>query len=103
MMVKIGNTISKLTPKTGKAGRPRKAEAPAAPSTQKSAILDTKDDYCSDHDKVIHHLVVELEKREREHRKRTGQKFTEGERQALWEELDSQLNPRERAALDEAG
>ena len=57
-------------------------------------------DAMSDGELVLHHLVVQFETKDKEHRIRTGQKFTKPERDALVKELKDSLSAEELAAYE---
>jgi hypothetical protein len=100
MLIKLSEQAEKLMPKPGKETRGRKPNDATTPSNKKSSILHrvtgSAVDALSDGEKVTHHLVVEFEKRQREH----GRELAETERNALWEELKEGLSVEERAALE---
>ena len=85
-------TLTKLTAQYVKLNaqkRPRKsADVPSADSKGKASLLTrihhNAVDCLSPLNKFRHFNVVEFEKGEKEHRKRTGQKLTEAEKEALW-------------------
>jgi len=100
--VEYAKQLAKLLPRPRQARRPRKTVTRAAPSNQRSDILDrvtgSAVDNLSDGGKVFHYLSVEVEKR----RKEREQSFTKEELKALFKELveGSFLSERERAAVE---
>ena len=96
LLIDLTRQLNNLLPTAKQAKRrPRKVEA-APPSSKKSSILDrvtgSAVDNLSDGKKVVHYLVVELEKS----RKKSGS----AEWNAAKQELIASLSERERAALE---
>jgi hypothetical protein len=100
-IIRIGNTIAKLTKPKNRVGRPSTKKA-AAPSNNNSSILNrvtwSAVDQLSPKDKLCHFVIVQWEKE----RRKLGRKLTEAEQKAIWESFIASLSDEDRAALDEA-
>jgi hypothetical protein len=102
----LSRQLTKLVTTAKRRGRPRKPEATARLKGNASLLTRIHHngvDDLSPQNKLIHFQVVEFEKREKEHRKRTGQQLTEVEKKTLWAEvhafIDAELTNEDRALL----
>lgn len=95
----ISRQLTKLLAKPSRKGSPRKPEA-TAPSSTKLSIIDritgSAVDTLSDWEKVQHWVIEQVEKLQREQRR----KFTTEEVQAAIKKLIEGLSARDRAALE---
>ena len=106
LIIELSNQLSKFLPRPRQARRPRKP-VEVAPSKSKVSLLTRMHhngvDELSPLNRLIHFNVVEFEKREKEHRKRTGQQLDEVEKKTLLMEVCAfivgQLTEGDRALL----
>ena len=101
VIAQLSNQLSKYLPRPRQARRPRKAEATPTPSSSKKvSIIDritgSTVDHLPDGEKVLHYLVVEVEKRQREQHR----EFNSEEFKAEFTKLVDGLSARDRAALE---
>jgi hypothetical protein len=102
-LIKLTRQFAKIQPKPSKRGS-RKPAASVQPTKQvgrplRAIYTGSAFEYMSDGDLVAHHLVLQMEKRQRE----TGGLRTRAEREIVWEELKGSLSERDRAALEALG
>jgi len=99
----LSRQLTKLLSKSTRKGSSRKPEASGRvfgqpqPSTKLSIIdrvTESAVDQLPDGEKVLHYLVVEVEKMEKK------QKFTSEEQKAAFDKLIAELSARDRAALE---
>ena len=100
-IIRIGNTIAKLTKPKQRRGRPsNKKPVEATPSHTKLSIIGritgSAVDNLSDGEKVLNWLVVEVEKMQKEQHR----KFTTEEQRTVFGKLIEGLSARDRAAFE---
>jgi molybdopterin converting factor small subunit len=98
-IVKITNSIAKLSPRPRQARRPRRVEA-TVPSSKKVSILDrvtgSAVDQLPDGEKVFHGIIEQVEKMQREQHRH----LTADEQKAVIAKLIDELSARDRLALE---
>ena len=100
----LSRQLTKLLSKPTRKGSSRKPGATPKKTSLLTKVNGNGVDWLSPEKKLIHFIVVEFEKRRKEHWQRTGQELTEVEKNTLMVEagnfVEGQLTEEDRALLD---